>query len=307
MSAADGTSRNRNQKRPKLASGSCRRDTQPSAAMAPIDAMAASAARLDHTGDRRDVVKHRLAGRIHEQPDVAADHVQFHEGIEPVHLHLAGMLDPCQHREARQADHKRAGEERQMDGDDPAAFPDNRPMQPVVGREHERKHGRGFFRGERHNPQDNRADRPRGAVIADPAVAALEGQQEPRRAQHLGPAADVAHGLRHHRMHGEQGRRPESDQFGADTLSALGLGADLTIDRESPGEPEQENHVQHMQQHAGDVEPRRPGAPDRSVDCIGQVRDRTRDIVQHNRPDCAGVVERRIGDDAAVVVVQTGC
>ena len=170
--------------------------------------------------------------------------------------------------QANDARNDRRRDQRQVHGQETPA-PGGRASlhaEPVIGKEDERKHRRGFFSGQRRDPERDGHNAHVlldgvGRVLWDPPVSRSEDpayqpaapahdrEHEERRAQHFGPPADVADGLGHHRVHREQQRRRKGHQ--------------QPVLLEAPGELKQEHDVQHVQQHIGHMETERRRRPRR--------------------------------------------
>jgi hypothetical protein len=73
--------------------------------------------------------------------------------------------------------------------------------------------------------------------------------------------------------------------------------------RQTQRQMKEQDDVEHVQQHVGDVEAEWRRSPERTVDRVRDVDNRTLDVVQQHRAKIRPALNRRVRDDRTVVVV----
>jgi hypothetical protein len=105
----------------------------------------------------------------------------------------------------------------------------------------------------------------------------------------------------------ESGGRGEGDHRGLDRQPA-GLGGHaclLVLDR-AARDLEEQQHVQHVQQHVGGVVAQQAAARDRPVHGVAEIDDRSRHLAVDDGADLPNVLDRRVVEDGTEVVVDEG-
>ena len=153
------------------------------------------------------------------------------------------------------------------------------------------------------DPEANRDAQPSTAVAEDPPPCRQECQQEEQGVDELGPTADIADRLGLHGMQAEERGGHESRDRRRDLARRTRRSVGPAIQRRDPGKAEQQQHVDHVQEHAGGVVAEGLRRPDRAIQRVGEIDDRPRHLAEDDVPDVGDVFDRRVVQDRAVVVV----
>ena len=137
------------------------------------------------------------------------------------------------------------------------------------------------------------------AATQHPAAAGHQRQQEKRATEQFGPAGDVSHRLRHHRVRGKQ--EGGGQRHGSGILARRLSGG--AVVRHPHGELKEQHDVQHVEQQVGQVEPERVQSPDGVVDGVREIDQRPRRLEEHDRAQVREILDARVLDDHAVIVV----
>ena len=255
-----------------------------------------------------DLVEDRLPRRQQEEPEILEPDDQLHGDELPHDVRLAGVLHQDEDADAERAGDHGQRQHRQVDAHEappPVGLGASEDI-AVVQRGDDRPEDGDLLRHQRRRPEPCAQDHPLRAVPDHPAPRGQQREQEEAAVQHLRPAADVPHGLGHHRMQPEQGGRHERHHLRRDAFGRPRGSVGPLIAGGAPGKLKDQQHVQHVQQDTGQMVPHQLPGPDGSIERVGEVHQGPHRLAEDDALEGAEVVDRRVPLHRPDVVVGVG-